>query len=127
MRSEAIRAGLRSTRYAWPTLATAVVLFTVTTAVSPAFAAPANWAQTVAAVTPFVLLALAQAVPVLAGGGGIDLSVGPLAGLVNAVLVAVIFPAGLTSPLVVIPRVLALGAVSGLVNGLAVAVLRVPP
>jgi ribose transport system permease protein len=83
---------------------------------------------TVGLAAPLVLAAMAVTPAVLAGGGGIDLSVGPLMSLVGAVLIVdVIGSMRATSPAVLIPVALGAGAVSGLLTGLLVAVLRLQP
>ena len=63
----------------------------------------------------------------MSGDGGIDLSVGPLAGLVNALITAVLVPDGWSDPVSVIGISLAVGVLSGLLNGFMVAVVRVQP
>lgn len=113
--------------YARPALAATVVLIALNAAVNPSFVARENWASILATATPFVITAMAQAVPVLSGNGGLDLSVGPLAGLVNAVIVAVLLPHGFDSPLVIGAVTLGLGISSGLLNGVLVSVVRVQP
>ena len=72
-------------------------------------------------------MAMAQTAPVLSGDGGIDLSVGPLAGLVNALVAAVLVPNGWSDPVSVIGASLAVGVLSGLLNGFMIAVVRVQP
>ncbi|HTW26822.1 MAG TPA: ABC transporter permease [Acetobacteraceae bacterium] len=118
---------LRQRAYAVPVLVTVALLLAVNAALNRSFVSPDNWAPILAGATPFIVTALAQAAPILAGGGGIDLSVGPLAGLVNAILVAVLVPRGLDGPLPMIGAALALGALSGLLNGAIVCMLRVQP
>ena len=80
---------LRQRIYAVPILVAVLALVLLNAAFDHAFVSFNNWASILAAATPFMLTAMAQTAPVLAGNGGIDLSVGPLAGLTNAVLVAV--------------------------------------
>ena len=118
---------LRQRLYAAPVLATMLLTVLLNVALNPSFADRANWAQVLAAATPFIITAMAQAVPILSGDGGIDLSVGPLAGLVNAVLVAVLVPAGFDGPLPMIGATLAMGIAAGLLNGALVCLVRVQP
>lgn len=120
-------AAIRQRAYAAPVLATVLALILLNAAFEHSFVSPGNWASILAAATPFMLTSLAQAAPVLAGNGGIDLSVGPLAGLVNAVLVAAMVPAGLDGPLPMVAATLVLGLLSGLVNGALVCLVRVQP
>src|SRR5690606_26657580 len=76
---------------------------------------------------PFILTALAQAPPVLAGNGGIDLSIGPLAGFVNAFVASFLYGYGITDPAPVIAIALGIGVASGLLNGILVTILRIQP
>jgi ribose transport system permease protein len=103
------------------------VLFIANVAVIPQFVAASNVAGTLAIAAPFVIAAIASTPAVLSGGGGLDLSIGPLVGLVNVVLVAELMPRDLADPWPALPLLLALGAVIGFVNGVLVAVVRVPP
>ena len=81
-------------------------------------------ANTLADLAPFALAAMASAPSVLVGG--LDLSVGPVLSLTNVIMVAVLMPHGLGGPLVSIPILLALGALSGAISGALIAYLRVP-
>jgi ribose transport system permease protein len=73
-----------------------------------------------------VLTAMAVTLPVLSGNGGIDLSVGPLAGFMSVLIAAVLVPAGITTPQLIIPIVIVFGALTGAINGLLVAYVRLP-
>jgi ribose transport system permease protein len=118
---------LKARSYAWPALA-GLALFVVLNAIaSPAFTDPSNWNGLMVGVAPFVIVAMAQTTSVLSGDGGIDLSVGPLAGMVNAVVAAVLVPAGWSDPFSVIGVALLVGILSGLLNGFMVSVVRVQP
>jgi ribose transport system permease protein len=64
--------------------------------------------------------------PVLSGNGGIDLSVGPLCGFMSVFIAAVLVPAGITSPVLIIPIVVVFGLLSGAINGTLVAYVRLP-
>lgn len=91
------------------------------------FVAPHNIAGTLAIAAPFVLAALASTPPILSGGGGIDLSVGPLLGFANVLLIGWMLPHNLAAPETAIPLLVVLGAVVGLINGVLVAVVRLQP
>ncbi len=118
---------LRSRSYAWPVLG-ALVLFTILNGIaSPAFVDPANWNAVLVGAAPAIITAMAQAIPVLSGDGGIDLSVGPLAGVVNALIAAVLVSHGWSDPVSIIGVTLAVGIASGLLNGFMVAIVRVQP
>ena len=58
----------------------------------PAFVSRDNWDANLIAFAPFAILAIASTPAVLTGQGGIDLSIAPLANLVNVVLVAYLLP-----------------------------------
>lgn len=118
---------LKSRSYAWSALAAMLIFIVLNAFASPAFLRPDNWNGLFVGAVPFTILAMAQALAVLSGDGGIDLSVGPLAGLVNAMIAAVLVPRGWTDPVSVLAVVFTLGVASGLANGLMVAVLRVQP
>ena len=94
---------------------------------NPEFVASDQIAGTLAIAAPFVIAAVASTPAILSGGGGIDLSVGPLLGFVNVILVVRLIPEGLDEPYTAVPILLALGAVVGLINGLLVAVVRLQP
>lgn len=105
-----------------------VLLLAANVALNPVRFAPSNWGAVLGLGAPLLLAALAITMPFLAGRGSIDISVGPLMGLINVVLIQwVLTGTGLTSPLVVVPAALALGLVSGALNGLLAAVLRIQP
>jgi ribose transport system permease protein len=93
----------------------------------PAFVSPSQFAGTLAVAAPFVIAAIASTPAILAGGGGIDLSIGPLLGFVNVMLVIELMPRGLDGPATALPILLGLGALVGLVNGVLVAVVRLQP
>src|SRR4051812_42970253 len=74
----------------------------------PQFVSPHNVAGTLAVAAPFVLAAIASTLPVLSGGGGIDLSVGPLLGFSNVLFIGWLMPHGYAGPETAIPFVLLL-------------------
>ncbi len=69
----------------------------------------------------------ASSAPVILGGrGGIDISVGPLMGFVNAVVIQLLFlKAGISSPLVIIPAALLIGGAIGAFNGALTTLVRI--
>lgn len=105
----------------------AVLLFVVNVVKLPAFVGGSALPGTLSTLAPFVIAAIASTPALLAGGGGIDLSIGPTFGLVNALIVATLLPRGLGGPGIVIPLALATGTTVGLVNGFMVAVVRIQP
>ena len=117
----------RQVAYAEPAMAFAAVLLALNVSIDHSFLDPTNWPSILAVAMPFVLIAMAAAPAIMSGGGGVDLSIGPLAGLVNAMLIGVLVPNGIVSPVLVVPATVAIGAAAGAANGVFVAWLRVPP
>ena len=64
---------------------------------------------------------------ILSGGGGLDLSVGPLAIFCNILIVHKFFPGSIDSGWAAVPLLLAIGAAVGAANGVLVTVLRYQP
>src|SRR5262249_53656246 len=87
-----------------------------------------NWPTELAALARFAIVAMASTPSILSGGGGLDISVGPVAVLANAVLIEWLLPhAGLSSAWVAVPLLLAMGAAIGAINGTLVGVFRYQP
>jgi ribose transport system permease protein len=122
----AVRQIVRRNSYAAVPFALLVVLFIVNAIVQPQFLNQQTWATSMAVLCPTVLTAMAVTLPVLSGNGGIDLSVGPLAGFMTVLIAAVLVPAGITSPVLIIPIVVVFGLLSGAINGVLVAYVRLP-
>src|SRR4051794_27171749 len=109
-------------------LVLAVVLLVANVIIESNFIKPGNWPIELATLAPFALVAMASTPAIVSGGGGLDISVGPLSIVVNAILVCWLLPhAGLGSPVVAILLLLAFGAAVGAINGVLVAVLRYQP
>lgn len=113
--------------YAWPALGAVLLLAAVSVGENTQLVHPGNWNVTLGLAMPFVLVAMAQAPALISGNGGLDLSVGPVAGLVSVVIVGVLVPAGLGAPEIVLPVGIGIGVAAGCVNGLIIAYGRVPP
>lgn len=107
--------------------ALALVLLLATIGTQPTFADPDNWSQEFAAFAPFALIALASTPSILSGGGGMDLSVGPLAAFINIFIITRLLGTWAGGPELAVPIVLLIGACVGAVNGLLVAKLRYLP
>lgn len=122
-----IRRGLGEESYAIGGVLIAAALFIANIVLQHSFISPGTWASTLALASPFVLTAMAQTPPLLTGNGGLDLSVGPLAGFVAVLVAGVFTPHGLGAPEVLIPLALGFGLAAGAVNGALVAYLRLPP
>jgi ribose transport system permease protein len=117
---------LRTRPYAFA-LVLAVVLLIANIIAQPKFVSPSNWALTLAIFAPFAIAAFASTPAIMSGGGGIDISIGPLMTVINMVIVADLLPHGLGSPWIVVPFCLVMGTVVGAVNGTLVTVLRFQP
>ena len=105
-----------------------LVLLIVNVALNPARFAFTAWGTLIGLAAPLIGAALASTPAILGGRGGIDVSVGPLMGFVNAVLIKTLaVDADLTSPLVLVPAALGLGAAVGAFNGLLATVIRIQP
>ncbi len=95
---------------------------------NPARFQPAAWGTLLGLAAPLIGAAAASVPVILAGRGGIDISVGPLMGFVNAVVIAVLFlKLGISSPLVLVPAALAVGGLVGAANGLMATMIRIQP
>lgn len=87
-----------------------------------------NLGTTLGLASPLILAAFAVTVTLLGGNGGIDLSVGPVAGLVNVIVVyELIGQSEITSPAVIVCAALATGLAVGVFNGIVIAYLRIQP
>ena len=120
--------GWRRYRYAALAYGLMLVVLVVNVAVSEDFFSEAVLVPLIAGAAPLVILTIAMTVPMLSGNGGIDISVGPLAGLVNVVIIAGVTEGTLSSsPAVILPVVLGMGLLSGLAIGALVAYGRIQP
>lgn len=105
-----------------------VVLLAVNLVLNPARFHPAAWGALIGLAAPLIGAAVSSAPVILAGRGGIDISVGPLMGFVNAMVIQVLFlKAGISSPLVLVPAALLIGGAVGALNGLLATVVRIQP
>jgi len=105
-----------------------VVLVVFNVFLNPVRFSPGNWPAVLGLAAPLLLATLATTLPFLAGRGSIDVSVGPLMGLINVILIKVLIgDAGISSPWIIVPAALLLGLASGAVNGFLAAILRIQP
>lgn len=127
-RREVLLRPIRLASYAWVATLLLGVLVVLNVVLEPGQFAPSALGVTIGLAAPLVIAAMASTPPILAGGGGIDLSVGPFMGFVNALLVHELVGAlGVGSAFVLVPVALALGIGSGLLIGVLVAVIRIQP
>ncbi len=105
-----------------------VVLLAANLAMNPARFHPAAWGTLIGLAAPLIGAAAASTPVILAGRGGIDISVGPLMGFVNAIVIQGLFlGAGISSPLGIVPAALAVGAAVGALNGFMATIMRIQP
>lgn len=103
------------------------VLLIANVAQDPIILSPRFLTGMLGVAVPLVIGAMAVTPSILSGGGGMDLSVGPLMGLVNVLVVTALVPVGLGDWWTAVPLLLAAGALVGAINGWLVAVLRLQP
>lgn len=106
--------------------ALSVLLLVATLFLNPWLLAPRNLALSLGTFAPFAIAAIASTPAIVSGGGGIDISIGPLMALIGIVFVKFLLPSGLGGAWTAIPLMLAMGAAVGLFNGIVVAQLRYP-
>jgi len=105
-----------------------VVLLAVNVLLNPARFAPAAWGATIGLAAPLIAASVAATPAILGGRGGIDVSIGPLMGLVNALIVqTLIASSGMSSPWAVVPAALIVGAAAGALNGFLAVFVRIQP
>jgi ribose transport system permease protein len=105
-----------------------VVLLAMNVVLYPERFAPSGWGTMIGLAAPLIGAAFASTPALLGGRGGIDVSVGPLMGFVNAIVIAVLVTQlGLSSPWIIVPVALGLGAAVGAFNGLLATVVRIQP
>src|SRR5690606_38724649 len=99
-----------------------VILLAINLVLNTGRFVPLAWGTTIGLAAPLIVAALASMPAMLGGRGGIDVSVGPLMGFVNCIIVEVMVSRmGVTSPWAIIPAALLIGAGVGLVNGVLAA------
>jgi ribose transport system permease protein len=104
-----------------------VVLVVTNLIVRPDFLGPGQISPTLGTLAPFAIAGMASTPAFLSGRGGIDLSIAPLMGFTNILLVTKLFGTVLGGPEFAIPILLAIGAAVGAINGVMIARLRIPP
>src|SRR6476661_7691518 len=78
MRWGDIKRAMRTRSYLFALLL-ASILFVANVIALPQFVSPQNWSLTMVVYTPFALMAIASVPAIISGGGGVDISIGPLA------------------------------------------------
>jgi ribose transport system permease protein len=103
------------------------ILLIASVAQDPIILSPRFLTGSVSVAVPLLIGAMAVTPAILSGGGGMDLSVGPLMGFINVLVVTVLMPAGLGDWWAAVPLLIAVGVAIGAVNGWLVAVVRLQP
>ncbi|MDB5657551.1 MAG: transporter permease, partial [Cypionkella sp.] len=105
-----------------------VVLLIANLVMNPVRFYPGSWGTLIGLAAPLIGAALASTPVILAGRGGIDISVGPVMGLVSAVVIRLLYlDAGIASPFILWPAALLVGAAIGAFNGFMATIVRVQP
>lgn len=123
---------MKLSRSTWrdPT-ALAAVLFLILLALSilqdPILLSPRFLTGALSVAVPLILGAMAVTPAILSGNGGMDLSIGPLMGFINVLVVTLLLPANLGDWWLAMPILLVIGFVVGALNGVLVAVVRLQP
>ncbi|MGA2793421.1 MAG: ABC transporter permease [Roseiarcus sp.] len=105
-----------------------LVLLTVNAILNPAWLAPGAWGTVIGLAGPLVAASIASMPSILGGRGGIDVSIGPLMGFINVVVVKTLMTdLGVSSPWIVVVAALGIGASVGAVNGILTTVIRIQP
>jgi ribose transport system permease protein len=112
-------------------LAVPIVLFVVLVALavarSPTLFSQTGLAGALSVVAPLVLCTLALTPIVMVGRGSVDLSIGPLMGLINVTLVAWLTDGGFTNPLAIFGWAITLGAGYQFLQAMVILYVRVAP
>lgn len=115
-------------RYATTALGLLVILVIVAAVRGPSLFTGDGLTLAFAVAAPLVLAAMAITPIAVAGRGGVDLSIGPLMGFVNVVIVQyLIIEAGVSGAWAIVPVALAIGVAVQLVQGAMVAIVRLQP
>ncbi len=104
-----------------------LVLLIINLSINGKFLSPVNIAATLAVSSPYVIASMAQAMPALGGGGGVDMSVGPVMGFTTVLVAGVLTPMGLDNPFVFLPIIIGFGLAVGALNGVLCVYVRLPP
>jgi ribose transport system permease protein len=103
-------------------------LLVVNVILNPAWLAPGAWGTVIGLAGPLLAASIASMPSILGGRGGIDVSIGPLMGFINVVIVKTLMTdLDVSSPGIVVLAALAIGTAVGAVNGFLTTVVRVQP
>lgn len=105
-----------------------VVLLVFNIWLTPGRFQPGGWLLLVGLAAPLMGAAMASTPAILSGRGGIDVSIGPQMGFINAVLIKLlVLDLGLSSPLMLVPAALLMGGAIGALNGFLTTIVRIQP
>jgi len=121
-----IKRAMRARSYLFA-LVVAAILFVANIVALPQFVSPKNWGLTMVVFAPFALMAIASVPAIVSGGGGVDLSIGPLANTLAILFGVKMVGTSFEQPAVSIPILLGLGLAVGVFNGCLVTILRFAP
>lgn len=113
-----------SQKSSFPTFIVLILMIIVNVALQPGFFTPDVLKSNFATFAPLILVSMAQAVIILAGG--IDMSVGSTIALLNVIMASLMKDTGM-SVLTAVLLGTAAALVIGTVNGASVGLLRLPP
>src|SRR5271170_2604356 len=86
------------------------VLLIVNAILNPAWLAPGAWGTVIGLAGPLVAASIASMPSILGGRGGVDVSIGPLMGFINVVIVKTLMTdLGVSSPWIVVIAALVVG------------------
>jgi ribose transport system permease protein len=116
----------RFLRRPWAFAAVLLVVFLIADVIAqPALLRPVFLGRTLTLVAPLVLAAVASTPSILSGG--IDISIGPLMGLINVIAIIGLGMPFLNEPVPMAIAFVVIGALVGAINGVLVAVVRLQP
>lgn len=104
-----------------------LILFAASILQDPILLSPRFMTGALSVAVPLILGAMAVTPAILSGNGGMDLSIGPLMGFINVLVVILLMPMGLGDWWVAVPLLLVIGFAAGALNGVLVAVVRLQP
>ena len=117
-----------SVPYFVPAVVAVSFMIVLTSVQNASFFGGGGWQLVIFYASPLMVLAMAQTPALMSGQGGLDLSVGPAAGLISVIISGLLIPQGLVKSLpAIVVCALALGMLNGCLNGMLIGFLRVPP
>lgn len=121
-----LRGALSQNNKFFITLGLTILLFILGEVISPGFSSPGHILMILKVSAFLGVLSLAQAIVIIAGGEGLDLSVGASASM-GAVIASAIINGRDQNLLLAVVVVLTIGMAIGLLNGIGVSFFKVPP